>query len=109
MNRLLIQTNGDAYPQAALPSSSSSSATGAVNGSGSCEGGSNDVRRLQDEVNQLTKRNGGKYKIPIATSNHHLLFKLRNCNLFLSNRVDAATRASRAAEQRNVCTHEKGL
>jgi len=68
MNRLLIQTNGDAYQSAALPSTSSSSLSAAVNGSSACDGGgqsglsNNDVRRLQDEVNQLTKRNGGAKK-----------------------------------------------
>ena len=59
MNQLLIQTNG--------PSTSSSSLSAAVNGSRACDGGqsglsNNDVRRLQDEVNQLTKHNGGADK-----------------------------------------------
>ena len=67
MNQLLIQTNGEAYPSTALPSTSSSSLSAAVNGSSACDGGqsglsNNDVRRLQDEVNQLTKRNGGADK-----------------------------------------------
>ena len=71
MNWLLIQTNGDVYPQAALLSSSL--ATGAVYGSGSCEGGSNDVRQLQDEVN-LPSAMEVKYKFPLqlSTTIHHL-------------------------------------
>lgn len=72
MNRLLIHSNGtgDGYTSAtaatlthvtaaALPALNGSSG-GESSGSG-CNppGNNNDVRRLQDEVNQLTKRNGG--------------------------------------------------
>ena len=62
MNRLLIHPNGEpgsagsSTTVAALPPAAS------VNGSaggGAEPGNGNDVRRLQDEVNQLTKRNGG--------------------------------------------------
>ncbi|KAK4005018.1 hypothetical protein OUZ56_006742 [Daphnia magna] len=71
MNRLLIHSNGtgDGYTSAtaatlthvtaaALPALNGSSG-GESSGSG-CNppGNNNDVRRLQDEVNQLTKRNG---------------------------------------------------
>jgi hypothetical protein len=84
MNRLLIHSNGtgDGYTPsvastaatAALTHAAASvacaAAPAALNGSGdgpgsggsssgNPSGNNNDVRRLQDEVNQLTKRNGG--------------------------------------------------
>ena len=73
MNRLLIQSNGtvEGYtPSVAHPS------TSAVNGSSSVETpagpsvSNNDVRRLQDEVNQLTKRNGGTTSIHFSSINY---------------------------------------
>lgn len=87
MNRLLIHSNGtgDGYTPAvastaaaalthaaasiacaaapaaaaALNGSGDGPGSGSGGGSGNPSGNNNDVRRLQDEVNQLTKRNGG--------------------------------------------------
>lgn len=55
MNRLLINGSGDSAGHLPALTSTSSPFNGASN---MCEN-PNDVRRLQDEVNQLTKRNGG--------------------------------------------------
>ena len=60
MSRLLLHPNAEGWSAptgAALPAAPSvNGSTTVVDGS---SGSSNDVRRLQDEVNQLTKRNGG--------------------------------------------------
>lgn len=68
MSRVLLQPNGDggaggSAVMAALPPAAS------VNGSsGVGEGNGNEVRRLQDEVNQLTKRNGGIPHNPLESN-----------------------------------------
>lgn len=65
MNRLLIQSNGttEGYASSSLahPSTSTVNGSSSVEGSAGPSGSNNDVRRLQDEVNQLTKRNGGTH------------------------------------------------
>jgi hypothetical protein len=78
MNRLLIHSNGtgDGYTPAVgttaalTHGAASATASTALNGSSggdsgpvNSSGNNNDVRRLQDEVNQLTKRNGGTQSV----------------------------------------------
>ena len=78
MNRLLIHSNGtgDGYATAVgttaalTHGAASATASTALNGSSggdsglvNSSGNNNDVRRLQDEVNQLTKRNGGSQSV----------------------------------------------
>jgi hypothetical protein len=88
MNRLLIHSNGtgDGYTPAVAATAAltlgaaSAAASTALNGSSSGDGGpgsggnpsgnNNDVRRLQDEVNQLTKRNGGNLLCLIQRMTH---------------------------------------
>ena len=73
MSRFLINCNGAAGNSgqlAALPSSTSSVVSNGVGGGGGGSGleSANDVRRLQDDVNQLTKRNGGlSFLCPFST------------------------------------------
>lgn len=61
MNRLLIHSNGtsEGYVPALTHANTSAVNGSSSEGSGGSSGSNNDVRRLQDEVNQLTKRNGG--------------------------------------------------
>jgi hypothetical protein len=109
MNRLLIHSNGtvDGYTSsvastaataalthaaasvacAAAPAALNGSGDGPGSGGGSSSGGNpsgnnNDVRRLQDEVNQLTKRNGGNpspIQLQFCFYQTHLVLLVRLC------------------------------
>lgn len=139
MNRLLIHSNGtgDGYTSAtaatlthvtaaALPALNGSSG-GESSGSG-CNppGNNNDVRRLQDEVNQLTKRNGGTKLSSCTVHRVFLCFILSylvataaliflffvfptNSLAFVFLRADAAVGQSGTKRQGDVGPNEKGF
>ena len=59
MSRVLVHSNGDAAELSISSTTPSSSNVNGVSSNSSSNDSTNDVRRLQDEVNQLTKSRGG--------------------------------------------------
>merc|ERR1712071_657064 len=58
MSRVLVHSNGDAAELSISSTTPSSSNVNGVSSNSSSNDSTNDVRRLQDEVNQLTKSRG---------------------------------------------------